>query len=69
MKRLQNGSIVVKLSQGCIQSNEEGVVDTGMSNIVADSSNQQRESIERSDECRNRRRLLFRLSCGFWKWW
>ena len=46
MKGFENGAIIVKLSQRCVESDEKGVVDTGVANIVTECCNKQGQGVE-----------------------
>lgn len=62
MERFEYGAVVIKLRKRSIKRNEEGVVDTRMTDIVSDGRDQEGETIERLQQ---RRYWRFRLSLRF----
>lgn len=58
MKGFEHGFVVVELSQRCIESNKERVIDTGMPDIMADGGDQESESIKRLQQSSYRRYWL-----------
>lgn len=58
MKGFEYRFVVVELSQRCIESNKEGIVDTGMPNIMADGGDQESQSVKRLQQSSYRRYWL-----------
>lgn len=53
MESFQDGPVIVELSQGSIQGDKEGIVDTRMSNIVTESSHQEGKGVEGAEHSCN----------------